>query len=258
MLAAFSAMPDRIDVVRNLSRLFKGVLVLLVAAAPIVVSISPKDAQSNICSWLQQKDPECIANLPELAPYLVLAVLAILGLLWLVMIQRQVPRETKDVQKTGNLPLSSANNRGIVTVGQSGGVNMINREPELPPQRVLSAEQKAAIASAIKDRPPGKLVCILNGSKEANQFSRQIESVLKEQGWTVQHFSGPSSRREFDHVRVGYQPVESPAFAGLVKGLSQAGIQVETFEFEMNSDHTVSLDVGAIAMPAYQAAIDKL
>ncbi|MEM8957049.1 MAG: hypothetical protein AAGC86_04455 [Pseudomonadota bacterium] len=122
---------------------------------------------------------------------------------------------------------------------------MINQEPELPPQRVFSAEQKAVIASAVKDRPPGKLVCILNGSKEANQLSRQIESVLKEQGWTVQHFSGPSSRREFDHVRVGFQPTENPAFVGLVEGLKQAGIKVSSSEFEMNSEHRVYLDVGA-------------
>ncbi|MCB1483237.1 MAG: hypothetical protein KDJ55_15070 [Rhodobiaceae bacterium] len=189
---------------------------------------------------------------PEISYALIaIGILTIIGAIFVWMREDRVPKNTSD-------SAISVHNEGIFTTNQSGGTNILRREPDLPTQRTLTELQKTKISAKIAKSIPGAVLVIPQNSRESRTFESQITNILGDHGWSVDHLFVGYTRDVFDGVVVGWKKDKSKAFHTLVSALKDAGITVNIHEFESNCEQDISLQVGVLEMPEYQRSVDEI
>ena len=127
--------------------------------------------------------------------------------------------------------------------------------------RNLTENQKTILRKALQNTNATSVLAIRGNSKESQQYSKQIEDILIEAGWNVEHFLSTSSFREISNSTIGINSnsVGLNEFEILKKAIEEANLKFRFDEFESNNiKHEIILDVGIIPANEYQAIIDKI
>ncbi|SNS69886.1 hypothetical protein [Tropicimonas sediminicola] len=226
---------------------------ILALAITVMLTMTPEEVKLNFCQWITGRGQDCLSDLNPILPWLGVAVVLIFTLL--VALFR---REEVHQMVTSGKPV--LNNDGIITVGQSGGNNTINREPSAPPQRTLTDTQQSIILMNLSRTPPSTVTVVRSRSREAQGFSEKIENLLERAGWKVLHLLPFTDDRGqvYDGIMIGHIGEKTPQFICLADSLRAAGIPVSESEINGNIDTPILIEVGSVPMPRFQEVIDKL
>ncbi len=128
------------------------------------------------------------------------------------------------------------------------------------PQRHLTNGQREHLAKSLGGAGPINVIAFRHNSKESQQLSSEIESVLKSVGWTVHHFCPATSARDVHtpHLGVHDDIAALPEFDMLFRGLTEIGFDFKVSPFSFDSNYQIGLDVGVLAANDYQAIVDKI
>ncbi|CUA97770.1 hypothetical protein [Comamonas thiooxydans] len=127
-------------------------------------------------------------------------------------------------------------------------------------QRHLTKEQREQLAKSLTGARPMNVIAFRHNSKESQQLSSEIESVLKSVGWTVHHFCPSTSARDVcaPHIGIHENLADNQEFNMLSKALTEIGFEFKTSRFSFNPKYQIGLDAGVIAANDYQALMDKI
>lgn len=123
-------------------------------------------------------------------------------------------------------------------------------------RRRLSVEQISAINDALNGTEGTTVMIIRNNSAESQDFSQQLERILSEHGWKLEHLL-PGSLRKPCAFRIGRNDSvsESKSFEALKRALSKGGVAFECSEFSSDFSHEILIDVGVLEATPYQGSV---
>lgn len=126
--------------------------------------------------------------------------------------------------------------------------------------RYLTETQAELIKNALNNTQKIKILAVRNNSKESQQYSKQIEDILKSAGWEIEHFLPVTNLREVSSpvIALNENIKKLKEFDLLKNALKNAGLPFKFDEFNMDNKYHIILDVGIIPANEYQTLIDKI
>jgi ABC-type metal ion transport system substrate-binding protein len=127
--------------------------------------------------------------------------------------------------------------------------------------RNLTENQRAVFRKALQNTKAINVLAVRGNSKESQQYSKQIEDLLIEAGWSVEQFLPMNTFREISSSTIGINTnaIGLNEFEILKKTIEATGLKFRFDEFESkNIKQEIILDVGIIPANEYQTLLDKI